>query len=191
MKHVVPTRMAFAAVALVFLFALTAATQAQAKQFNLTQQLRQNGISLKIVRLDRHDGFVFGVSFSGPESSIVIAPGPFGRWLLNANGDEVMVQHDAASGNLEIIQADGDILYALCIVQAVVTFFSDLTLCEGEFDCVFGSIIDLVISILSCSGEAEATTTTTTAVAASTTTVPVTTTTITGASTTSTTAEPY
>lgn len=190
MKHVFATPMALAA-ALHLVFLLTAAAPAQAKQFGFTQQLRQNGISLKIIRLDRPDGFAFGVAFAGPDRSIVIAPGRSGRWLFQVGGDEVTVQHHAASGSMEIIQADGDILYALCIVQAVVTFFSDLTLCEGDFTCVVSSIIELVISITSCSGDAGGTTTTTTAPATFTTTAPATTTTVTGASTTSTTAEPY
>lgn len=146
------TRMGLAAAALSFLCVLAATPPADAGQFNFKSQLRSSGISLKIVRLDRTDGFLFGVSFSGPNNAVVIAPGFAGRLLVQARGSEVVMQRDA-TGTMQVISADGDFAYTLCIIQAVVTFLSDMTLCESDPACVFTSIVELVTNIVYC-GEA-------------------------------------
>lgn len=142
-------RMGLAAAALAILFTLATTVPAEAK-FNLKSQLRSNGISLKIVRLDRTDGFLLGLSFSGANNTVVIAPGLAGRLLVQARDSEVVMQRDPATGAMQIISADGDLSYALCIIQAVVTFLSDMTLCESDPACVFASVVELVTNILYC-----------------------------------------
>ncbi len=145
--------------ALVFLFSLTTIVPAEAGQFNLKGQLRNNGVTMKIVSLDRTDGFKFGLSFADLKNNttFVLAPGLDRRFLVQAGGSEVIMQRDT-KGKMEIIQSDGDIRYVLCIVQSVVTFLSDLTLCQGDTTCVFTSVISLVTNILSCNSVANPTT---------------------------------
>jgi hypothetical protein len=136
--------------ALVFLFTLTVIGPAEAKQINLKSQLSKSGISMKIVKLDRTDGFVFGLSFTGLQGkSFVLAPGLNGMFLVQAGGIETIMQRDK-TGKMQIIQADGDISYILCIIQSVVTFLSDMTLCEGDLGCVISSVIEVVTNVLSC-----------------------------------------
>lgn len=150
----VATRMGLIAAAMVFLFTVTTAASVEAKQYNLRTQLQKNNISMKIVRLERTDGFMFGLSFKGPNSTVVLAPGFNGMWLAQVGDDEIIMQRDA-SGKLQIISADGnDITLVLCYVQAVVTFLSDLTLCEQDPACLLISIIDLVTNVVTCSGPA-------------------------------------
>ena len=151
--HSSATRIGLIPAVLVFLFTLTTIAPAEAKLFNLKSQLRNNGVSMKIVNLDRTDGFAFGISFTSPKNTFVLAPGLAGMWLVQAEGNEVVLQRDAL-GQMQIIQADGDISSVLCYIQAVVTFLSDLNLCASDPACVFSSIIEVVTNILYCNNAA-------------------------------------
>ncbi len=148
-------RVGIIAAVLMFLFTVTTAATVEAKQLNLRSQLQANNVSLKIVRLDRTDGFLFGLSISGPNKTVVLAPGFNRMWLAQVGDDEVILQRDAF-GKMQIIQSDGDdIALILCYVQSVVTFLSDLTMCESDPACLFTSIIELVVNITTCSGTAD------------------------------------
>ena len=177
MKHVAATRMGLITAALVFIFSLTAIVPAEARQLNFKNQLRKSGVSMKIVKLDRTDGFVFGVSFAGPNNTFVIAPGPDGMCLIQASGNEVIMQRDTA-GTMQILETKSDLISTLCIVKAVVTFFSDWTVCAGDAACMFTSVLKLVTNVLACNNGETTTSTTTTIsvpVASTTTTNPTTT----------------
>ncbi|MCX5901405.1 MAG: hypothetical protein NTX06_11880 [Proteobacteria bacterium] len=145
-------RIGFVIAAMVFLFTLTTVAQADAKQASLKTQLHKNGISMKLVRLERTDGFMFGLSFKGPHNqSIVIAPGLDRMFLVVAGGKEMILQADG-TGKMQIIKADGDISYVLCIVQAIIDFLRNLTICtESDPICLMTSIITLVTDITTCS----------------------------------------
>jgi hypothetical protein len=151
--HSAATRMGLVTAALVFLFTLAAISPAEAKLFNLKSQLRKSGVSMKIVSLDRTDGFVYGISFTGPKNTFVIAPGLAGMWLVQAEGNEVTLQRDAL-GQVQIIQSDGDISVIFCYIQAVNTFLYDLTQCESDPACVFTAILEVVTNILYCNNVA-------------------------------------
>jgi hypothetical protein len=140
--------------ALLFLFTATAAVPADAKQASLKSMLRSNGIGMKIVRLDRVDGFLFGLSFTGPKRTIVIAPGLDKMLLVQVDGNDVILQRDE-TGKFQVIQAEGDFSYILCIAQSVISFLSDLTVCgEGNTSCLFTSVVSLVTNIMACSNAA-------------------------------------
>jgi hypothetical protein len=147
------TRMGLFTAALVFLFTLTTIAPAEANQSNLKSQLRKSGVSMKIVSLDRTDGFAFGVSFTGPNNTFVIAPGLAGMWLVKAEGNEAILQPDAL-GKMQIIQVDGDISVIFCYISAVNTFLYDLTQCESDPGCVFTAILEVVTNILYCNNAA-------------------------------------
>ncbi len=99
----------FVIAAMVFLFAFSTTAQAAVKKPTLNNLLKSSGITFKIERLDRTDGFMFGLTFKGKKiPSITIAPG-FGRMLLvQVNGNDMIFQGDG-TGKMQIIQADGDI----------------------------------------------------------------------------------
>ena len=152
MQHLTATRrMGFLIAAIVFLFTLTTVGQADAKATSLKKMLSASGIAFKVVKLDRTDGFLYGFSFKGKQiPTITIAPG-FGRMLLvQVNGNEMIFQGDG-TGNMQIIQADGDIEVALCILDAVVGFLRGLQTCQSDPMCLFSEIVTLVTNITTCS----------------------------------------
>jgi hypothetical protein len=150
MKHRASTPFGLLTAALLFAFALTAAAPAEAGGLGMKSQLAKSGIGLKIVRLDRTDGFLFGLSFTGPRgANIVLSPGLGGMLLAQVDGSDIILQRDSA-GKMQVIQAEGDLELALCIVQSVITFINDLTLCQGEPTCVIATVIQLVTSIMTC-----------------------------------------
>ena len=146
-------RMGFFITAMIFLFTLTTFVQADAKQSSLKTELRKNGISMKLVKLDRTDGFTFGLSFKGPQKqSIVIASGLDRMFLVVAGDKEMILQADGA-GNMQIIQANGsiDYKYLLCVATSVLQFLSDLSLCtSGDWACYVTPVLTLVTGIISC-----------------------------------------
>ena len=146
-----PRRMGVFIAAIFFLFALTTVAQAAVKAPSLKSQLSKNGIAMKLVRLDRTDGFMFGLSFKGPQNrSILIAPGLERMFLVVADGNEMILQADA-TGNMQIIQVSGELTYVLCIADAIIGFLRNFTLCtQGDAVCFLTSIVTMVTDVLTC-----------------------------------------
>jgi hypothetical protein len=141
--------------AMVFLFAFTTTAQAAAKKISLNTMLKSSGITFKIERLDRADGFLFGITFKGGNiPTITLAPG-FGRMLLvQVDGADIILQGDGA-GKMQIIQADGDIGEAICVLNAVIDFLKGMQTCVADPVCLFKQIFTMVISITDCSAGTE------------------------------------
>ena len=149
-KRILKQVTGFVIVAMVFLFAFSATAQAAAKKPALNTLLKNSGIAFKLVTLNRTDGFLFGLSFTGKNiPAITIAPG-LGRMLLvQVNGNDMIFQGDG-TGNMQVIQADGDLENALCILKTVVSFISGLQTCQGDLTCLFTQIVSLVTQITTC-----------------------------------------
>ncbi len=76
MRHVTATqKTGLLITTMIFLFTLTTVGQASARDASLKSLLSKNGISMKIVKLDRTDGFSYGLSFKGPRRTIVHSSG--------------------------------------------------------------------------------------------------------------------
>ena len=144
-------RMGLSIAAMFFLCTIITFTQADARQASLKTELRNNGISIKLVKLDRTDGFMFGFSFTGlHKQSFVIAPGLDSMLLVVADGQEMILQPDQ-TGNLQIIQATGGYPTLLCMVPVIATFFSNLILCEpAVWSCQVKLFVDLVYDLNNC-----------------------------------------
>jgi hypothetical protein len=136
--------------AMVFFFSLTTVGQASAGDASLKSLLSKNGLSMKIVKLDRTDGFVYGLSFKGPKKTIVIAPGFDRMFLVQADGHEAILQSDG-TGKLQVIQATGDISLLLCYAKAVISFLQNLTTCtQNDYVCYFTALLTLYSDMTSC-----------------------------------------
>ncbi len=150
------TKKGLIAGSLVLLFALAVAVPSEAATFNLKTQLSKKGVSMKIVKLDRTDGFKFGLSFTGPQgNTFTLAPGLNKMFLVQAGDGEIVLQRDTA-GKMQIIQASGneDLAYVLCIAQAVITFLMDMIQCDSEPSCMFTAVIEVVTNVLNCNNAA-------------------------------------
>jgi hypothetical protein len=149
----------FIIAAMVFLFAVSTTAQAAVKKTTLNNLLKSSGITFKIAKLDRTDGFLFGFSFKGKNiPSIIIAPG-FDRLLLvQVNGNDMIFQGDG-TGKMQVIQADGDIGTVLCILNTVLDFITGLQTCQGDPACLFTQIFSLITNITTCTAGTEIPTT--------------------------------
>jgi hypothetical protein len=146
-----------AAAVLLFTFGVTA--QAASQQASLKNLLKSSGITFKITKLNRTDGFLFGLTFKGKKiPSITIAPGLDRMMLVQVNGSDTIFQGDG-TGKMQVIQADGDIGVALCIVNRVYDFFTAIQTCQSDPVCLFLEIFSLIQNITACSAETETPTT--------------------------------
>jgi hypothetical protein len=150
-KRILKQAMGCVIVSMVFLFAFSATAQAAAKKTTLNTLLKNSGITFKLAPLNRTDGFLFGFSFKGKNiPAITIAPGLGRTLLVQVNGNDMIFQGDG-SGTMQVIQADGDLSSALCILTAVIDFLTGLQTSQGDPVGLFTQIISLVTTITSCS----------------------------------------
>jgi hypothetical protein len=153
MQHLTATRgTGLFIAAMVFFFTLTTVGQASAKDARLKSLLTQNGITMKIVKLDREDGFRYGLSLKNQNRTVLLARGYDRMLLVQADGVEAVLQPDA-TGELQVIQADDvDIRLVLCYAKAVIGFFETLTTCpQGDGFCYFMAVYTIFTDIFSCS----------------------------------------
>jgi hypothetical protein len=171
MKKRMPNRLlGFFIAAVLFVFTLTVIVQAEAGQPSLNSRLHENGICMKLVRLDRTDGFMFGLSITGPQGqSVVVAPDFDKKLLVESSGSEMTLQSDL-TGSLQIIQANDQITYIVCIVGSVLKLLGNWSNCvEGDWICQMGLIVALFGDINNCPVPDNGTLTTTTVETTSTT----------------------
>jgi len=141
----------FVIVSMVVLFAFSATAQAAAKKPTLNALLKNSGITFKLVPLDRTDGFLVGLSFTGKNiPAITIAPGLGRTLLVQVNGNDMIFQGNGA-GNMQVIQANGDLSSTLCILKAVIGFLSGLQTSLSDPVGLFTQIISLITQITTCS----------------------------------------
>ena len=152
MKQLATTRRwGFAIAAMVFLFAFTTTAQAAVKKPTLNSLLATSGVTFKIAKLDRTDGFLFGLTFKGKKiPSITIAPGLSRMLLVQVGADEMIFQGNGA-GKMELISATGgDLTTALCILTTVIDFITGLQTCQSDPLCLFTEIVSLITGITTC-----------------------------------------
>ncbi len=164
MSHAPAARRILAATTLTSFLVIAASAPAQPRQPNLASRLRNEGIGVSITRLERTDGFRFGILFESSGNRLLIAPGPRGTWLISSDGSEAFMGRNPESGAIEIIQQNGDARFILCIVRAAVNFLSDLSGCGENNACLFNAVVSLVNALFSCSAGSASTSTTSPAV---------------------------
>jgi len=145
-------KMGLVIAAMVFLFTMTTTAQAAVKKPTLNSLLASSGMAFKVVKLDRTDGFLFGLYVKGKNTpAITIAPG-FSRMLLVQVGADEMIFQGNGAGKMQLIQADGDIGVAMCVLTSVIDFITGLQTCQADPVCLFTQIVSLVTNIMACTG---------------------------------------
>ena len=107
---------------------------------------------MKIVRLDRTDGFLFGLAFKGQQKqSVVIAPGLDRMILVLAGAHELILKADG-TGSLQIVQTSDPLtLYVLCLVEAFTALLIDWKTCtEDDWACQGLLIVQMITDMLNC-----------------------------------------
>ena len=151
-KCTVKQAMGFVIVSMVFLFAFSATAQAAATKTTLNALLKNSGITFKLGLLNRTDGFLAGIIIKGNKiPTITIAPGLDRMLLVQVNGSDMIFQGDG-KGKMQIIQADGDLSTALCILNAVIDFITGLQNSQGDPLSLFTQIVSLITNITACTG---------------------------------------
>lgn len=112
--------------------------------------LRENKVIPRLVKLDRQDGFTYGLSFRGGSMpNIVIAPGWNRTWLLQIQGEEAIMQADA-SGNMQVIAKTDAIWIYVCYVKRVVEFLINVQTCKTSALCYVDKVLTLIIALQAC-----------------------------------------
>ena len=131
------------------LITLAMAQVADAGDFKLQKWMHANHATAKIVRLDRADGFSFGLSLKSPTiPAIIIAPGLERMWLLQFNGEEFILQADQ-TGQMQIISATGDVWVWLCYIQKILAVLTSAQSCTTPL-CYANLFVNLLISLHTC-----------------------------------------
>jgi hypothetical protein len=135
--------------AILCLVTLTMAQSADAGDVNLQKCMRTNNTTAKLVKLDRMDGFYFGLSLKSPTTPpIIIAPGLERMWLVQVNGEELIVQADQ-TGQSQIISATNDVWVWLCYFQKILTMLISAQTCTTPL-CYTNVFVNLLIGLHSC-----------------------------------------
>jgi len=128
------------------------------------QYLRQNGITLRMLPMQRQDGFTHAISIesvSGRSVMIGFTDTPFddGLFLLQTQDGEAIFQAQD-DGSVSLIAGQQiNIQYILCMIDAVLAFVDDAKTCEqNNAICYARAILSLVMYAMNCS---DSTTTTT------------------------------
>jgi hypothetical protein len=142
-------KLKIAAAAAIGLCILTLTTTAQAAEQRLHNWLCSNNIVSRLVKLDRSDGFSYGLSLSGPETPcILIAPGKQRMWLVNIEGEEAILQADALGRMLVIAQTDDFWIY-LCYIKKITEFLLSAPGCTTPL-CYTDKVLNLFMKMKLC-----------------------------------------
>ncbi len=135
------------------IFLQCATAQADSGNPQLRTWLRENKVIPRLVKLDRQDGFTYGLSFRGGSMpNIVIAPGWNRTWLLQIEGEEALLQADARGSMQVIAQTDGIALY-LCYLKRITEFLLGVPTCTVPL-CYVDKVLNLLIALQVCTAAA-------------------------------------
>ena len=135
--------------AVVCLFLQIAPAQADRGKQQLRSWLRENRVVFRLVKIDGHEGFTYGLSITGQALPlIVIAPSRQRGWLVQVDGEEGLLQPDAA-GSLALI-ADTDTIWVwVCYFKAITNYLTNAAACTTPL-CFTDTFLTLLISMKSC-----------------------------------------
>jgi len=138
-----------AAAVIMVLCILTLAAPAQAADRQLQNWMRSNNVVSKLVRLDRADGFCYGLSIKQPGApDLLIAPGAQKQWLLQIDGAEAVLKADAA-GVFQVIAASEDVMVWVCWLKQLTTYLTNVQTCT-TFLCRADRFLTLLIGLNAC-----------------------------------------
>ena len=138
-------------VVMISIFLQFAPARADSGTPQLRTWLRENRVIARLVKLDRQDGFAYGLSFKGPELPlIVIAPDRQGDWLVQVDGEEALLRPDAA-GSLQVIANTDEFWVWVCYFKALTNFLSTSLTCTAPLGlCYTDKILTLIINLKTC-----------------------------------------
>ncbi len=115
--------------------------------------LQKNGASFRVVKLDRQDGFTYGMSISGRDMpTVIMAPGRNRDWLLHVGGEE-MILGQGRAGTLQVIAQsdDDDLMMWICYFKRLTEFFSNILACTPPLPlCYTDRFLGLLIGLQTC-----------------------------------------
>jgi hypothetical protein len=135
------------------IFLQNATARADSGNQQLRTWLHDNQVIPRLVKLDRQDGFTYGLSLRGGSiPGIVIAPGWNRTWLLQIEGEEAILQADAR-GHMQIIAQTDNLALYLCYLKKITEFLLNLPTCTIPL-CYVDKVLALVIALQTCAAAA-------------------------------------
>ncbi len=126
------------------------AQSGETKQCGLVKTiLKDVGITVDMVPLQRTDGFTRALVIEGPQAIPITIGLQAGSLLIAVGGDEY-IAYIHNDGSYEIMQGDGtDLEEIICIISAVINGINAIELCDTEL-CVVLSVISTIINVTQC-----------------------------------------
>lgn len=115
----------------------------------LQKWMHDSRTTVRLMKLDRTDGFLYGLSVYRPgEPDVLLAPGSDKTWLLQIAGAEAVLQPDDG-GSLQVIQADEDVWIWVCWLKQITTYLTNVQTCTTRL-CRTDKFLTLLISLNTC-----------------------------------------
>jgi len=131
------------------IFLQLAPAQADSGKQNLRSWLRENRVVPRLVKIDGHEGFTYGLSITGQALPlIVIAPSRQRGWLVQVDGEEALLQPDAA-GSLQVMAKNDEIWVWICSLQKITSYLLNILTCTTPL-CYTDEFLSLLIGLKSC-----------------------------------------
>ena len=137
---------------MISIFLQYAPARADSGKQQLRTWMHENKVVTRLVKLDRQDGFMYGLSIKGDSlPEIVIAPGWQRGWLVQVDGEEALLQPDAA-GSLQVIAQTDNFIIWVCYLKQITTFLSSALACitPPVALCYTDNFLTLIINLNSC-----------------------------------------
>lgn len=131
------------------IFLQLAPAQADTSKQNLRSWLRENRVVPRLVKIDGHEGFTYGLSITGQALPlIVIAPSRQRGWLVQVDGEEAFLRPDAG-GSLQVIAKKDEIWVWICSLQKITNYLLNILTCTTPL-CYTDEFLKLILGLQSC-----------------------------------------
>lgn len=135
------------------IFLQGAPARAESGNQQLRTWLHENQVIPRLVKIDRQDGFTYGLSLRGGSMpSIVIAPGWNRTWLLQIEGEEALMQADA-QGRMQVIAQTDNFAVYICYLKKFTEFLLSVPACTIPL-CYVNQVLALIIALQACAAAA-------------------------------------
>jgi len=134
---------------MVCIFLQITPAQADTGKQQLRSWLRENRVVPRLVKIDGHEGFTYGLSITGQALPlIVIAPSRKRGWLVQVDGEEALLQPDAA-GSLQVIAKNNELWVWICSLQKITNYLLSILTCTTQL-CYADEFLSLILGLKSC-----------------------------------------
>ncbi len=117
--------------------------------------LEKAGIAVNVIPLEYPEGFTIGFVINGPSDSRIVIGFQDQKQtdtavFISIDDKELVVPLSEHSAPVIVQQAGDDLLFWLCVVEAVINLVQGVELCDDNPLCIATSVISFVIAVMNC-----------------------------------------